>query len=99
MTMPIYSMTHEGYDVALYRTLNGVCKHAVATELCLDNCTDDEPQPCTEAEIRKALKQDQRVYLYPLEGGDWKYRIEKHIGFWDKPRHPAKRSKSGKKPK
>jgi hypothetical protein len=92
-------MVHEGYDVCLYQTLAGVCREAVATELCLDNSTEDEPQPCTVAEVCKALKQEGSVSLYPLKGGDWKYRIQKHAGFWDAPRRPvnqSKRSKGGK---
>jgi hypothetical protein len=99
MKRPIYSMVHEGYDVTLYRTLAGVCKDAVATEFCVDDCRDEGSQPCTAAEIRKALKQDNIVRLYPLKGGDWKYRIQKHTGFWDRPDRPAKRGKVGKKPK
>lgn len=96
MTRPIYSMVHEGYDVALYRTLAGVCKDAAATELCMDNCREEGSQPCTEAEVRKLLQRGENVKLYPLEGGDWKYMIQKHAGFWDEPRRPAK---PGKKPK
>jgi hypothetical protein len=74
-------MVHEGYDVTLYRTLAGVCKDAVATEFCVDDCRDDGSTPCTAAEIRKALKQDNIVRLYPLKGGDWKYRIQNTRAF------------------
>ena len=83
MTRPIFTIAYEEYDAYVYRTLVGVCREAVDMGLCLDNDCDD-PKACTVSEVRKALKLENIMRLYPLDGGDWTYRIEKHEGYVDR---------------
>ncbi len=74
-----YTVVHEGYDVEIYRTLKGVAASLGGSELCLENAdySDNEPIEASSADIARVLRKESSVRLYPLDGGDWKYRIDK----------------------
>lgn len=74
-----YTVVHEGYDVEIYRTLRGVTAALGNSELCLEdaNYAEEEPVEATANDIARALRKYSSVRLYPLNGGDWKYRIDK----------------------
>lgn len=87
MKKPIYTMVHEGYDVDVYRTQKGALSAAAELELCLENASfsEVEQRPATLHEISKLLKAAGEVKLYPLDGGDWKYKLTKlKYGFSDR---------------
>lgn len=73
----IYTVVDEGYDVSVFRSAQAVAARVANQGLCLDNEIDD-PVEATEADIIRALRRDGRVRLFPVAGGDWCFRIEKH---------------------
>ncbi|WP_152495191.1 hypothetical protein [Dickeya sp. NCPPB 3274] len=77
--MTLYTVVDDGYDVDVYRSLKAVCA-AMANQYCLEPAddSDEEPRPASVRDIARAIKADPIVRLYPIEGGDWTYRIQKH---------------------
>lgn len=76
----IYTVVDEGYDVIVYRTAGAVAKSLGDTGLCLESADDSDGDPleASAADILKAIRKESVVRLFPVEGGDWKCRIEKH---------------------
>lgn len=70
-------MIDEGYDVKVFRSAKAVAAFVVRSDLCLDNEVDD-PVAASEADIIRKINKEKITRLFPIEGGDWQYRIEKH---------------------
>lgn len=71
----LYTVVDDGYAVEPFRSLSSVCETMAGRSLSL---TEDGETPATVQALRKAVRADDIVRLYPLDGGDWVYRIEKH---------------------
>lgn len=76
--MPFYTVVSEAYDVTVYRTRKAMCADMARVGLRLETDIRDEPTAATASQIAQAVRVDSVVRLYPLEGGDWTYRIERH---------------------
>lgn len=77
--MALYTVIHEDYSVDVYRTQKAVCAAFVLDPFCLENSDhiDGEPVIATAKDIAKALRSEGEVRLYPVDGGDWEYKIVK----------------------
>lgn len=73
----VYTIVDEGYDVSVFRSAKAAAAWVMGNGLCLDNDVA-APVEADEATIVRALRKDGVVRLFPTEGGDWRYRIEKH---------------------
>jgi hypothetical protein len=73
----VYTVVEEDYSVSVYRTAKSVCE-AHANTYCLENTDfiDGEAKLATASDIAKLLR-NESVRLYPIDGGDWCYKIEK----------------------
>jgi hypothetical protein len=73
----IYTVVDEGYDVSVFRSAKAAAAWVAGNGLCLDN-DSEAPVEASEADIIRALRKDGLVRLFPVDGGDWRYRMEKH---------------------
>lgn len=77
--MAFYTAIHEDYSVEIFRTQKSVCAAFTLDPYCLTNSDfiDGEPVIATAKDIAKALRNEGEIRLYPVEGGDWEYKIVK----------------------
>lgn len=73
----IYTVVDGCYDVSVFRSAKAAAAWVAGNGLCLDNDVSD-PVEADEETIIRALRKNGVVRLFPTEGGDWRYRIEKH---------------------
>ena len=73
----IYTVVDDSYEVSVFRSAKAAAAWVANNGLCLDNDTA-EPVEASEADVIRALRKDGLVRLFPADGGDWRYRIEKH---------------------
>lgn len=73
----IYTVVDEGYEVRVFGSAKSAAASVAGKGLCLDKRVDN-PTQSSEAEIARALRDGNLVRLYPVDGGDWQYRIQRH---------------------
>ena len=76
--MTLYTVVEEDYSVTVYRTAKSVCD-AHANNYCFEDTryADSDLEPATASDIANRLRKEGVVRLYPLDGGDWHYKIDK----------------------
>ena len=76
--MAVYTVVEEDYSATVYRSAKSVCE-AHANSYCLENANfiDGDAIPATGDDIAKTLRKEGEVRLYPLDGGDWRCKIQK----------------------
>jgi len=76
----LYTVVGEAFEVTVYRTLKSVSESLAAENMCLANqdFNEGETVVASASDIATALRKNWSVCLYPQNGGDWQFKIEKH---------------------